>query len=137
MKKLFLLIFVIFITVFANSAKSYAAFSTPIEQSVEQPISQKEKIKASKKQLKELRKELRDEMKGMNRAEKKAFIENKIQKNQITGNIRYLLLALVCFLISGIAWILPPVLDWLVSTVFGILGIIFLVIWILNILQYS
>jgi hypothetical protein len=65
------------------------------------------------------------------------FIQDKIKKNQISGNIRYLVLALVCFLISGIAWVLPPVLDWLVSAVFGILGIVFLVIWILNILQYS
>jgi hypothetical protein len=68
-------------------------------------------MKAAKKQLKELRKEFRTEMKGMNRVEKKAFIQDKIKKNQISGNIRYLVLALVCFLISGIAWVLPPVLD--------------------------
>ena len=135
MKKLLIAICMV---LFAFGAQqSFAGVSNPIEQASLSPVSKKEQSKAAKKQLKELRKEFRTEMKGMNRVEKKAFIQDKIKKNQISGNIRYLVLALVCFLISGIAWVLPPVLDWLVSAVFGILGIVFLVIWILNILQYS
>ena len=136
MKKLILAICIILFAV-GITPDMQAGVSNAVEQYSLTPISQKEKLKVAKKQLKELRKEFRTEMKGMNRVEKKAFIQDKIKKNQISGNIRYLVLALVCFLISGIAWVLPPVLDWLVSAVFGILGIVFLVIWILNILQYS
>jgi Flp pilus assembly protein TadB len=136
MKKLILAICIVFFAV-GITPNMQAGVSNSVEQYSLTPGSQKEKLKVAKKQLKELRKEFRTEMKGMNRVEKKAFIQDKIKKNQISGNIRYLVLALVCFLISGIAWVLPPILDWLVSAVFGILGIVFLVIWILNILQYS
>ena len=74
-------------------------------------------------------------MKGMSLVEKKAFIQDKIKQNQLSGNFRYLILALICFLVAGVAWVLPPVLDWLVSTIFGIIGVILLVIWLLNILE--
>lgn len=136
MKKLIFAIYIMFFSL-AIGSNARAEVNIPLEQETVSPLSVREKMKLAKKQIIELRKEFRSEMKGMTKSEKKAFIESKVNEKQISANFRYLILALVCFLISGIAWVLPPVLDWLVSTVFGILGVVFLVLWILNIVQYS
>jgi hypothetical protein len=75
-------------------------------------------------------------MKGMNRAEKKAFMIDKINQNKVDiGNVKYLIIALICFLIAGVAWVLPAPIDWIISTIFGIIGVIFLFLWLIDILQ--
>jgi Flp pilus assembly protein TadB len=135
MKKLIgILGFIVFVALF-TAPSCYAGASFRMEEHEVKPASKKEQTKAVKKLVKELRKEYHSEMKGMSLVEKKAFIQDKIKQNQLSGNFRYLILALICFLVAGVAWVLPPVLDWLVSTIFGIIGVILLVIWLLNILE--
>ena len=135
MRNLICAVLTLFFAFVFTVPSSYAAAVYSMEEHEVKPASKKEQTKAVKKLIKELRKEYRSEMKGMSLVEKKAFIQDKIKKNQLSGNFRYLILALICFLIAGVAWVLPPVLDWLVSTIFGIIAVILLIIWLLNILE--
>lgn len=131
-----MLIVLAIFTVAIAAPSAYAGAVVPSMEEGVVPASKKEKIKDAKKQIRELRKEYRSEMKGMNRAEKKAFIEDKIGQNKVDiGNVKYLIIALICYLIAGVAWVLPSPIDWLVSTIFGIIGLVFLILWLLDILQ--
>ena len=135
MRNLICAILTLFFGIAFTVPSSYVAADYSMEEHEVKPASKKEQTKAVKKLIKELRKECRSEMKGMSLVEKKAFIQDKIKQNQLSRNFRYLILALICFLIAGVAWVLPPVLDWLVSTIFGIIAVILLIIWLLNILE--
>jgi Flp pilus assembly protein TadB len=136
MKKLFMMFVLALFTVVFAAPTAYAGVSVPSMEEGVVPVSKKEKLKAAKKQIKELRKEYRKEMKGMTIAQKKAFMEDKIGQSTVDiGNVRYLILALICFLIAGLAWVLPYPIDWILSTIFGIVGVVFLVLWLLELLQ--
>jgi len=135
MKRLFFAMFLIMIAVVFSPSVSYAAVSLPIEQSVEQPVSKKEKLKATKKQLKELRKSYRIETKGMSRAEKKTFIENKLNQSNVNiPNLRLLIIGLV-FLLVGVVFYILPLLSWigyLLQSIGGIIIIVWLILWLLQ-----
>jgi Flp pilus assembly protein TadB len=99
------------------------------------PSSKEKAEKNIKKQIKEVRKEFRTEMKGMNKAEKKAFVEDKIGKNQLDiPNLKWLIIGLVLLLIGAIFYIIPG-LNWLayiIQSIGGIIIIIWLILWLLE-----
>ena len=133
MKKL---LFAICIILFAFGAQlSYAGVSNPIEQGSVSPVSKKEQSKAAKKQLKELRKAYSTEMKGMSKDEKKAFIEEKIQKSNVNiPRLRLLIIGLVLILVGAIFYIIPGlnILAYILQSVGGIIILVWLILWLLD-----
>jgi Flp pilus assembly protein TadB len=133
MKKL---LFAICIILFAFGAQlSYAGVSNPIEQGSVSPVSKKEQSKAAKKQLKEIRKAYSTEMKGMSKAEKKAFIEEKLQKSNVNiPRLRLLIVGLVLILVGAIFYIIPGlnILAYILQSVGGIIILVWLILWLLD-----
>jgi Flp pilus assembly protein TadB len=133
MKKL---LFAICIILFAFGAQlSYAGVSNPIEQGSVSPVSKKEQSKAAKKQLKEIRKAYSTEMKGMSKAEKKAFIEEKLQKSNVNiPRLRLLIIGLVLILVGAIFYIIPGlnILAYILQSVGGIIILVWLILWLLD-----
>jgi Flp pilus assembly protein TadB len=133
MKKL---LFAICIILFAFGAQlSYAGVSNPIEQGSVSPVSKKEQSKAAKKQLKEIRKAYSTEMKGMSKAEKKAFIEEKLQKSNVNiPRLRLLIIGLVLILVGAIFYIIPGlnILAYILQSVGGIIILVWLILWLLE-----
>jgi Flp pilus assembly protein TadB len=133
MKKL---LFAICIILFAFGAQlSYAGVSNPIEQGSVSPVSKKEQSKAAKKQLKEIRKAYSTEMKGMSKAEKKAFIEEKLQKSNVNiPRLRLLIIGLVLILVGAIFYIIPGLnlLAYILQSVGGIIILVWLILWLLD-----
>ena len=133
MKKL---LFAICIILFAFGAQlSYAGVSNPIEQGSVSPVSKKEQSKAAKKQLKEIRKAYSTEMKGMSKAEKKAFIEEKLQKSNVNiPRLRLLIVGLVLILVGAIFYIIPGlnILAYILQSVGGIIILVWLILWLLE-----
>ena len=135
MKKL-IMIFVMALFTFAFALPEAQAGVVPAVETGVVPSSKEKAGKIIKKQIKEVRKEFRTEMKGMNKAEKKAFVVDKINQNKVEiGNVKYLIIALICFLIAGVAWVLPAPIDLIISTIFGIVAVVFLILWLIDILQ--
>ncbi len=132
MKKL-IMIFVMALFTFAFALPEAQAGVVPAVETGVVPSSKAGKI--IKKQIKEVRKEFRTEMKGMNKAEKKAFIEDKIGKNQLDiPNLKWLIIGLVLLLIGAIFYIIPG-LNWLayiIQSIGGIIIIIWLILWLLE-----
>jgi Flp pilus assembly protein TadB len=133
MKKL---LFAICIILFSFGAQlSYAGVSNPIEQGSVSPVSKKEQSKAAKKQLKEIRKAYSTEMKGMSKAEKKAFIEEKLQKSNVNiPRLRLLIIGLVLILVGAIFYIIPGlnILAYILQSVGGIIILVWLILWLLE-----
>ena len=133
MKKL---LFAICIILFAFGAQlSYAGVSNPIEQGSVSPVSKKVQSKAAKKQLKEIRKAYSTEMKGMSKAEKKAFIEEKLQKSNVNiPRLRLLIIGLVLILVGAIFYIIPGlnILAYILQSVGGIIILVWLILWLLD-----
>lgn len=133
MKKLLIAICMV---LFAFGAQqSFAGVSNPIEQASLSPVSKKEQSKAAKKQLKEIRKAYSAEMKGMSKAEKKAFIEEKLQKSNVNiPRLRLLIIGLVLILVGAIFYIIPGlnILAYILQSVGGIIILVWLILWLLE-----
>jgi len=133
MKKL---IFAICMVFFAFGVQlSYAGVSTPIEQASVSPVSKKEQSKAVKKQLKEIKKTYGKEMKGMSKVEKKAFVEEKLQKSNVNiPRLRLLIIGLVLILVGAIFYILPllNILAYILQSIGGIIILVWLILWLLE-----
>lgn len=133
MKKLLIAICMV---LFAFGAQqSFAVVSNPIEQASLSPVSKKEQSKVAKKQLKEIRKAYGTEMKGMSKAEKKAFIEEKLQKSNVNiPRLRLLIIGLVLILVGAIFYIIPGlnILAYILQSVGGIIILVWLILWLLE-----
>jgi Flp pilus assembly protein TadB len=137
MKKFIIISSILLLTVILISFPSpnYAGVSNPIEQGSVSPVSKKEKSKAAKKQLKEIRKAYSTEMKGMSKAEKKAFIEEKLQKSNVNiPRLRLLIIGLVLILLGAIFYIIPGLnlLAYILQSVGGIIILVWLILWLLD-----
>ena len=134
MKKLIMIFVMALFTVAFALPEAQAGVVPAVETGVV-PSSKEKAGKIIKKQIKEVRKEFRTEMKGMNKAEKKAFIEDKIGKNQLDiPNLKWLIIGLVLLLIGAIFYIIPG-LNWLayiIQSIGGIIIIIWLILWLLE-----
>jgi Flp pilus assembly protein TadB len=137
MKKFIIISSILLLTVILISFPypSYAGVSNPIEQGSVSPVSKKEQSKAAKKQLKEIRKAYSTEMKGMSKAEKKAFIEENLQKSNVNiPRLRLLIIGLVLILVGAIFYIIPGLnlLAYILQSVGGIIILVWLILWLLD-----
>ena len=137
MKKFIIISSILLLTVILTPfpSPSFAGVSNPIEQASLSPVSKKEQSKAAKKQLKEIRKAYSTEMKGMSKAEKKAFIEEKLQKSNVNiPRLRLLIIGLVLILVGAIFYIIPGlnILAYILQSVGGIIILVWLILWLLE-----
>ena len=128
MRKL-LTIFLIFNLIFVNSelhaALSFSAAEVGLKPA-EKVISKKEQAQ----RLKVLKKEYRHEMKGMSKAEKKEFIEDKIKKeNASIPRMKLLIIGAILILAGIIFYILPGL--WYLGTLLQTAGAIVLLVWLI------
>ena len=134
MRKL-LTIFLIFNLIFVNS-ELHAALSVP---AAEVGLKPAEKVISKKEQaqrLKVLKKEYRHEMKGMSKAEKKEFIEDKIKKENVSiPRMNLLIIAAVLIVAGAIFYILPSflhVIGALIQTAGAIVFLVWLILWLMD-----
>jgi hypothetical protein len=74
-------------------------------------------------------------MKGMSKAEKKAFIEEKLQKSNVNiPRLRLLIIGLVLILVGAIFYIIPGlnILAYILQSVGGIIILVWLILWLLE-----
>jgi Flp pilus assembly protein TadB len=132
MKKL--LIIIIFFNLFFVNSELQAALSVPV---VEAGLKPAERVISKKEQalrLKAIKKEYRQEMKGMSKAEKKEFIEDKIKKENIEiPRVKLLIIAAILLLAGVVFYILRiPYIGWILQTAGAIVFIYWLVLWLIE-----
>jgi Flp pilus assembly protein TadB len=137
MKKFIIITSILLLTVILTSSPSpsFAGVSNPIEQGSLSPVSKKEQSKAAKKQIKEIKNAYSKEMKGMSKAEKKAFIKEKINQGNVNiPRLRLLIIGLVLILVGAIFYIIPglSILAYILQSVGGIIILVWLILWLLE-----
>jgi len=105
MKKL--LIIIIFFNLFFVNSELQAALSVPVAEAGLKPAERVISKKEQALRLKAIKKEYRQEMKGMSKAEKKEFIEDKIKKENIEiPRVKLLIIAAILLLAGVVFYIL-------------------------------
>ena len=128
MKKL--LIIILFFNLIFVSSELQAALSVP---SAEVGLKPDDRVFSKKEQAQRLialKKEYRHEMKGMSKAEKKEFIEDKIKKENASIPRMNLLIIGAVLILAGIIFYLLPFL-WYIGALLQTAGAIVLLVWLI------
>jgi hypothetical protein len=140
MKKLSLLFMLFFLSLSFVAPQTAMASLNPVQTELSvSPASKGLTKKEKRKQMRKLRKKYKKEMRGMSRAEKQQFLEDKLAQSpddQLINipNKQYLIIGLVLILIGAIFYLIPG-LYWLGGLIQAIGGIILIVWLILLILE--
>jgi hypothetical protein len=128
MKKL--LIIIIFFNLFFVNSELQAALSVPVAEAGLKPAERVISKKEQALRLKAIKKEYRQEMKGMFKAEKKEFIEDKIKKENASIPRMNLLIIGAVLILAGIIFYLLPFL-WYIGALLQTAGAIVLLVWLI------
>jgi len=95
-----------------------------------------EKKKAAKKKLRKATKKYKAETKGMTKAEKDAYLQDRIEKEDSVPRKQLLIIGIILFLVG---WVLSAILysslgglAWLIGTAGTIILLVWLVLWLMD-----
>jgi hypothetical protein len=128
MKKL--LIIILFLNFIFINSELQAALSVPVAEVGLKPAERVISKKEQALRLKAIKKEYRQEMKGMSKAKKKEFIEDKIKKENISIPRMNLLIIGAVLILAGIIFYLLPFL-WYIGALLQTAGAIVLLVWLI------
>jgi hypothetical protein len=126
MKKNQVLVFILFLSgLFLSKPLIAAAYN------VHYPDNQEfKKAKTSKKEIKNLKKQFKEEMRGMSKAEKNNYIEDKIKNENFSLPRKQLLIIGAILILAGIVFYFLPFI-WFLGAILQSIGFIILVIWLI------
>jgi len=122
-----LLKFLLLLTFFLGASQIEAGVSTPVN-----PLSSEQKTdkKAAARSIKAFKKAHKSEMKGMSAKEKKAYIADGIDKEQLIPN-GWLPTGVVLLIIGAIMAFFGGFIAW-VGGIIALVGVAFVIVWLVK-----